>query len=45
MKYAIISDIHEDIKSLVKVIGQIETIGADKLVCLGDITGFSAYHK
>lgn len=44
MKYAIISDIHEDINSLVKVITQIEKSGVDKLVCLGDIMGFSTLH-
>jgi len=45
MKYAIISDIHEDINSLSKVINQIKKNGIDKLVCLGDITGFSAFHN
>ncbi len=45
VKYAIISDIHEDIKSLKRVINQIEKSGAHKLVCLGDITGFSTYHN
>lgn len=45
MKYAIISDIHEDIISLRKVITHIKRIDYDKLVCLGDITGFSALHQ
>ena len=45
MKYVIISDIHEDISSLQKVMSQIEKSGVDKLVCLGDITGFSTYHN
>ncbi|MEN8121394.1 MAG: metallophosphoesterase family protein [Bacteroidota bacterium] len=44
MKYAIISDIHEDIVSLQKVITHINRTDSDKLVCLGDITGFSALH-
>ncbi len=44
MKYAIISDIHEDIISLRKVITNINKTDANKLVCLGDITGFSALH-
>ncbi|MCD4791701.1 MAG: metallophosphatase family protein [Bacteroidales bacterium] len=44
MKYAVISDIHEDIISLRKVINQINKTNADKLVCLGDITGFSDLH-
>ena len=44
MKYAVISDIHEDIVSLQKVINQIKLSDVDKLVCLGDITGFSDLH-
>ena len=44
MKYAIISDIHEDIISLRKLMAQIKTSDVDKLVCLGDITGFSDMH-
>lgn len=41
MRIAIISDIHEDIESLRRVIRQIEKTGYDRLVCLGDISGFS----
>ena len=44
MKYAIISDIHEDIVSLRKVMTRIKGFDVDKLVCLGDITGFSDMH-
>jgi predicted phosphodiesterase len=46
MRIAIISDIHEDIESLRRVLRQIEKLGADRLVCLGDISGFSVpfYH-
>lgn len=44
MKYAIISDIHEDINSLRDVIELTEKFKVDKLVCLGDITGFSHLH-
>ena len=44
MKYAIISDIHEDIISLQKVISKIKRSDVDKIVCLGDITGFSDLH-
>ena len=49
MRIAIISDIHEDIDSLRSVISQIEKSGYDRLVCLGDISGFSVpfynYHE
>ncbi len=41
---AIISDIHEDIQSLKKIIGKIERSGIDQLICLGDISGFSIPH-
>lgn len=49
MRIAIISDIHEDIENLRKIIGRIEKSGYDQMVCLGDISGFShpyyKYHK
>jgi predicted phosphodiesterase len=44
MRYAIISDIHEDIVNLRKVFAKVEKIGVDRIVCLGDISGFSARH-
>lgn len=44
MKYAIISDIHEDINSLKSVFEKIKKKAVDKIVCLGDITGFSEFH-
>jgi predicted phosphodiesterase len=44
MRYAILSDIHEDIVNLRKMFAKIEKIGVDKIVCLGDISGFSARH-
>jgi predicted phosphodiesterase len=48
MRIAIISDIHEDIDSLRQVIRQLGKSGYDRLVCLGDISGFSvpyySYH-
>lgn len=46
MRLAIISDIHEDILSLKKIISKIEKSGYDQLICLGDISGFSVpYYK
>lgn len=41
MKIAIITDIHEDIRSLLGVLRKIDDHGYDLLVCLGDISGFS----
>ncbi|MDF1571371.1 MAG: metallophosphoesterase family protein [Bacteroidales bacterium] len=46
MRIAIISDIREDIESLRKVMCRIEKAGYDRLVCPGDICGFSVpYYK
>ena len=44
MRIAIISDIHEDIKSLSQAFKKIDKMAIDKCVCLGDISGFSAPH-
>lgn len=44
MRLAIISDIHEDITNLRHILGRIEQTGYDRLVCLGDISGFSIPH-
>lgn len=41
MRIAILSDIHEDYVSLRKIVGKAEARGFDKLICLGDISGFS----
>jgi len=41
LRIAIISDIHEDIITLRKIISRIQKKGYDKLICLGDISGFS----
>ncbi len=44
MRIAIFSDIHEDIDSLREVFRKIRKNNVDKIVCLGDISGFSAPH-
>ncbi|MEA3494719.1 MAG: metallophosphoesterase family protein [Bacteroidota bacterium] len=44
MKLAIIADIHEDIISLKHAIRKIEKNNCDKIICLGDISGFSVPH-
>jgi predicted phosphodiesterase len=41
MKIAIITDIHEDIAGLEKILSVLNKTGYDLLVCLGDITGFT----
>ncbi len=41
MRLAIISDIHEDYGSLQRILGRIDSKGYDKLICLGDVSGFS----
>lgn len=44
MKIAIISDIHEDVVSLQLALKKIIKTGCDKIVCPGDISGFSMAH-
>jgi len=41
MRYAIITDIHEDIINLQKAFKLIEKKNCDEIICLGDICGFS----
>jgi len=41
MKFAIITDIHENVTALRDAMGQIEKAKCDEVVCLGDITGFA----
>jgi hypothetical protein len=46
VRLAILSDIHEDYENLLKIVRKAETRGFDKLICLGDISGFSLpYYK
>src|SRR6056297_770040 len=44
MKLAFISDIHEDVVSLQIAMHKIEKSKVDKIICLGDISGYSAKH-
>lgn len=41
MRLAIISDIHEDLQGLRRILRKIDQTGYDQLVCLGDVSGFS----
>ncbi len=46
MRIAILTDIHEDLKRLKKVLNKIDQKGYDLLICLGDISGFSeSYYR
>lgn len=40
MRFAIISDIHEDVENLQKAIDRIVSSNVDEIVCLGDLVGF-----
>ncbi len=42
MRVAVISDIHGNLEALRAVLQKIETLGADRLVCLGDTVGYGA---
>ena len=41
-RVAIFSDIHGNLAALEKVLGEIDKIGADYLVCCGDVVGYGA---
>ncbi len=41
MRWAIISDIHEDLISLQAALRAIEKFNCDEIICLGDISGYS----
>lgn len=42
MKLAIIADIHANLEALEAVLQDIETRGADRIYCLGDLVGYNA---
>ncbi len=41
LKYAIISDIHANLEAFTSVLAQIDQIGVDRIVCLGDVVGYN----
>ncbi|MBN2807142.1 MAG: metallophosphoesterase family protein [Prolixibacteraceae bacterium] len=45
MRYAIIADIHEDIVNLRLALKKIEKQHCNEVICLGDISGYSASHN
>ncbi len=42
MNYAIISDIHSNLEAFERTLVEIDGMGVDKIVCLGDIVGYGA---
>ena len=40
MRLAIISDVHANIQALTRVLGKCDEIGADEIICLGDVIGY-----
>jgi predicted phosphodiesterase len=42
MRTAVIADIHANLEALESVLGRIAELGADEIVCLGDIVGYNA---
>lgn len=42
MRYAIVSDIHANLEAFRAVLERIAVLKADRIVCLGDITGYNA---
>lgn len=42
MRYAILGDIHSNNEALRAVLADVERVGADRILCLGDIVGYGA---
>jgi len=42
MRYAILSDIHANLEALQAVLARIAALGAEKVICLGDLVGYNA---
>jgi diadenosine tetraphosphatase ApaH/serine/threonine PP2A family protein phosphatase len=40
MRYAIISDVHSNVEALKTVLAELDALGFDTLICLGDIVGY-----
>jgi predicted phosphodiesterase len=40
MRIAVISDIHANMEALTTVLADIDTVGAEEIICLGDIIGY-----
>jgi len=42
LRYAIVSDIHANLEAAHAALAKIDEIGADQIVCLGDVVGYNA---
>lgn len=42
MRYAVLSDIHSNLEALEVVLREVDRIGVDRIVCLGDLVGYNA---
>lgn len=42
MRYGIISDLHANIEALTVAVAEIDKMGVDKIVCMGDLIGYNA---
>jgi predicted phosphodiesterase len=42
MLYGIISDIHGNIEALTEVLGELDSLGVEQIICLGDTVGYGA---
>jgi len=42
LRYAIISDLHANLPALTAVLDEIDRVGVDRIVCLGDVVGYNA---
>ncbi|HEV2909217.1 MAG TPA: metallophosphoesterase family protein, partial [Candidatus Eremiobacteraceae bacterium] len=40
LRYGILSDVHSNLEALQAVIAEIDAMGVDALLCLGDIVGY-----
>jgi diadenosine tetraphosphatase ApaH/serine/threonine PP2A family protein phosphatase len=42
LRYAIISDIHANVEAFESILGEIDDVSPDRIICLGDIVGYGA---
>jgi predicted phosphodiesterase len=42
LRYAVLSDVHSNLEALEVVLSEIDRLGIDQIVCLGDLVGYNA---